>query len=125
VSDRGRLANTPPYIKKPWASCDFGVPCRGKDSSASSVYNRERVLAEARELIDGDRDKDYGPAYVNHDRIARIWEVILGIPIEPSQVALCMAGVKMARLVHTLDKADSWVDLAAYAALGAEMIGAE
>jgi len=39
--------------------------------------------------------------------------VILGIEVQPHQVALCMAGVKLARCVASLDR-DHFVDGAAY-----------
>lgn len=57
----------------------------------------------------------------NHQRIADIWSVVLQQPVTPEQVALCMAGVKMARLVQSPDHEDSWLDLAGYAAVGAEI----
>jgi hypothetical protein len=82
---------------------------------------RGRILDEANRLTHGDRDKNYGTPYVNHKRIADIWTVILGIEITPSQVALCMAGVKIARLVESPDHLDSFVDLAAYAAISGEI----
>lgn len=82
---------------------------------------RDEVLSKAGELINGDRHTDYGEAYANHLRIARIWAVILGHEVEPAQVALCMLGVKVARLSNDIQKADSWIDIAGYAALGAEM----
>ena len=39
---------------------------------------REDILSEAENLINGDRAKDYGDAYVNHKRIADIWSVVMG-----------------------------------------------
>lgn len=86
---------------------------------------REEVLQSAGTLINGDRHADYGSAWDNHKRIADIWSVILKQPVTPSQVALCMVGVKIARLVNDPSKADSWVDIAGYAALGSEMEDAE
>jgi hypothetical protein len=82
---------------------------------------RGEILDEANRLTHGDRDKNYGTPYINHKRIADIWTVILGIEVTPSQVALCMAGVKIARLVETPDHLDSFVDLAAYAAISGEI----
>lgn len=67
------------------------------------------------------RGKDYGTMRENHKRIAAIWAVVLERPVTPEQVALCMAGVKMARLVQSPDHEDSWLDLAGYAAVGAEI----
>jgi hypothetical protein len=82
---------------------------------------REQVLHQAGELINGQRHSDYGTAWENHERIARIWSVVLGVYVKPEQVALCMLGVKIGRLVNDIHKADSWIDIAGYAALGAEM----
>lgn len=87
--------------------------------------NREDVLQSAAALINGDRQADYGSAWDNHKRIADIWSVIMQRPVTPSQVALCMVGVKIARLINDPSKADSWVDIAGYAALGSEMEEAE
>lgn len=88
---------------------------------------RGEILAEANRLTHGDRDKNYGTPYQNHLRIAQIWSVILEKEITPSQVALCMVGVKIARLVETPDHLDSFVDGAAYLAISGELaiIGAD
>lgn len=83
------------------------------------------VLQNAGDLITGDRHVQYGHALDNHLRIARIWSVILQQEITPAQVAACMIGVKLARLVNDNIKPDTWVDIAGYAALGSEMAGTE
>ena len=88
--------------------------------------NRSSLLKSADELINGDRAKDYGDAYQNHDKIAIAWNVIAKSAlarhgrITPSHVALMMDWVKTSRLLNTLDHSDSWVDKAAYSALGGE-----
>ena len=79
------------------------------------------ILAKAINLTTGDRDKNYGTPLVNHQRIATIWSVILEKEITPSQVALCMAGVKMARLIESPNHLDSFVDGAAYFAIAGEI----
>jgi hypothetical protein len=68
------------------------------------------------------RGKDYGTMRENHQRIADIWTVIMQKEVTPEQVALCMAGVKIARLVQSPEHEDSWLDLAGYAAVGAEIL---
>lgn len=83
--------------------------------------NRHEILEAADQLTSGDRDKDYGDPWTNHDRIARIWSVILGQDVTPSQVALCMAGVKLARLVQSPEHVDSFVDGAAYFGIAGEL----
>ena len=81
---------------------------------------REDILKQAEKLINGDRAKDYGDAYVNHKRIADMWSVVFGKEVTVRQVILCMIAMKVARLVHD-SKEDSWVDVCGYAALGGEL----
>lgn len=83
--------------------------------------DRGDILNEAHKLTHGDRDKNYGSPLLNHQRIAAIWSVILEQDVRPDQVALCMAGVKLARLVETPDHTDSFVDGAAYFAIAGEI----
>lgn len=86
------------------------------------MSTRAEVLATAESLINGDRADTYGPPEESFGRIGRIWGAILNLPdIDPSTVALMMAGMKISRASGQLDHEDSYVDLAGYAALGAEM----
>jgi hypothetical protein len=71
-------------------------------------------------LINGEREDDYGTPQENFTRIAAIWSVILGHTVRPDQAALCMAGLKLARLAKGPHE-DSCVDGAAYFALAAEL----
>jgi hypothetical protein len=90
------------------------------------MINRTEILEKADNLIKGDRAKDYGDAYQNHDKIAEGWNVIVQSAfsthgrITPSHVALMMDWVKTARLLNTINHEDSWIDKAGYTALGAE-----
>tara|TARA_R110002153_G_scaffold96348_3_gene230663 strand:- start:2542 stop:2805 length:264 start_codon:yes stop_codon:yes gene_type:complete len=83
---------------------------------------REEILSTAAELINGDRDRDYGDAHKNFQDVARLWSVILETEITEQQFVLCMIMLKAARLMKT-DHEDSWVDLCGYAALGGEKVG--
>ncbi|QQM15159.1 hypothetical protein SEA_TINALIN_71 [Gordonia phage TinaLin] len=83
--------------------------------------NKGDILAKASELVNGNRDKDYGDAKTNHQRIADMWSVVLGKTVEPHEVAACMVLLKVARLVETPDHLDSWVDMAGYAGIGGEI----
>lgn len=83
--------------------------------------NRKDILKTASDLTAGDRNNTYGTPRANHERIAAIWTVILGTPVTAQQVALCMAGVKISRLVTTPDHLDSYVDGAAYLAIAGEI----
>ena len=87
---------------------------------------RDDTLETAQNLINGARAKDYGDAYLNHQRIADGWNVIVRAAMEkhgavlPAHVALMMDWVKTSRLLETITHEDSWVDKAAYSALGSE-----
>lgn len=87
---------------------------------------RDDILDTAKTLINGDRAKDYGDAHLNHQRIADGWNVIVMAAmkkyggIQPAHVALMMDWVKTSRLLETIEHEDSWVDKAAYSALGGE-----
>lgn len=84
--------------------------------------NRLDILAEAMELTEGDRNTQHGNPIDNHQRIAEIWSVLLGIPVTPEKVALCMAGMKLARLAYNPDVMDSYIDGAAYLAIAGEIV---
>jgi hypothetical protein len=82
--------------------------------------DREETLKEAIRLTMGDRNESYDDPFANHTRIAKIWSVILGIEVDATHVALCMAGLKLARLAYKYDD-DSFIDLCAYAAIANEV----
>ena len=87
-----------------------------------TVITKQDLLVEASQLISGQRAEDYGTARDNFGRIASMWQVILETEqITPAQVALCMAALKICRLVNTPDHKDSWIDTAGYIALGGEL----
>lgn len=83
--------------------------------------NRGKILDEAKRLTSTDRQQTYGDPYINHKRIADLWSAYLETEISPSQVALCLCLVKIARLIETPDHLDSFIDLAAYAAISGEI----
>jgi len=83
--------------------------------------DRKKIMNAASDLMDGERAKDYGDAYEMHRRIAIGWTEILSVDVKPHEVALCMAWLKIARLVETPGHEDSYVDLVAYGSLAGEI----
>lgn len=90
---------------------------------------RASALNEARDLITGDRNNQYGPPTQDFQRTAdllnalgyRRMDVQRGATkILASDVAIIIAQVKVSRIMHSRGKRDSWVDLAGYAACGYE-----
>lgn len=90
---------------------------------------RNRLLDAAKEIINGEREGNYGDAYTNFDTIADLWHTYLKRrgpgPLLAEDVALMMALVKVARLASQPTHWDSWLDIAGYAALGAEVADTE
>lgn len=71
---------------------------------------------EATNLVrNGERQAAYGHPSQDFIRTAKIWSGILGVDVSTLQVALCMAGLKISRLVSTPEHRDSLVDLHGYA----------
>jgi hypothetical protein len=88
-----------------------------KPTKEVSAY--ETVLQEAQRLVHGGaRQQTYGGATTGeeYDRAKLIsdgWSLILGVPVEPEQYALCMTWLKIARQVGH-DMRDNLVDAAGY-----------
>lgn len=81
---------------------------------------RTEALERAKELIGGERQSQYGPPSENFARIAAMWSAYLSAPICSADVANMMVLLKVARNAHGASD-DTWVDIAGYAALGAEL----
>ena len=82
------------------------------------------VLEEAKDLIYGQRANDYGDAQSNFQRMADLVNPIIKKAdgnLTATDMALVMIQVKIARLQESPDHEDSWVDIAGYAALGAQI----
>lgn len=84
---------------------------------------RDEILQTACDLINGDRAREYGDAYLNHARIAALWTTYIRSKpddLTPVDVAMMLVLMKVARSIET-PKDDSFIDIAGYAALAGEM----
>lgn len=88
---------------------------------------REGILEAAKQCVCTDREGQYGSPEDNFGLIAKMWSEYLrattGKEIEVSahDVAAMMCLLKIARIATGAPKADSWIDLAGYAACGGEI----
>lgn len=82
---------------------------------------RVDVLEKAKQCVCGDRQQDYGNPENSFDIVAKLWSAFLGVDISACEVAAMMALVKLGRIKTGHSKDDNWVDLAGYAACGAEI----
>ena len=88
--------------------------------------NKSEILKTAENIVNGDREKQYGKAEDNFNTIANLWADYLSVKVEPTEiepkdVAAMLALLKIARIATGHAKEDNWVDLAGYAACGGEI----
>ena len=90
---------------------------------------REYILREAARIVCGDRNAQYGEPEDNFRAIAEFWETYVrercvsrgaAVCIEPADVAMMMVLLKVARTFGGT-KADTYIDIAGYAACAAEV----
>jgi hypothetical protein len=85
------------------------------------ISERARTLRTAEQYVASDRNAQYGTPESNFGMIAEFWSTYLGYPVVAHDVAAMMGLMKIARITTSPDKDDHWIDLAGYAACGAEV----
>ena len=82
---------------------------------------RAETLEAAIKCVCGERQDQYGQPEDNFSTIAELWSVYLKTQVSSLDVAMMMALLKIARIKTGTATEDSFVDLAGYAACGAEI----
>ncbi len=82
------------------------------------------ILEEAKVIINGARREEYGSVTESFGKLAKMWSLILDYEVTPSQVCLCMIGLKITRELN-MHKRDNLVDLAGYSKLLSMLEGDE
>ena len=86
------------------------------------MTTRKEILKQAPDAVCTDREGQYGSPEDNFRRIADLWTAYWGgYPFEPKDVAMMMSLLKIARITTGKHKDDHYIDLAGYAACGAEL----
>lgn len=129
---------------------DEGIGPAGTVEVEDDRSPRGKMLDEANELVNGDRNVSYGDPNQDFRRTGDLWTtwlrdyinehgVVVDIDgndvqpigssiefeLEPHVVAVLMSLLKLSRIAWTPEKGDSWVDVAGYAACGFDCAGAE
>lgn len=81
---------------------------------------RKQILENAIRTVCQDRKDRYGEVENNFKLIADLWSAYLGAAVSAVDVAMMMGMLKMARIKTGKYTQDNFVDLAGYAACGAE-----
>lgn len=91
---------------------------------------RKEILESAMCCVCGDREQDYGTPERNFELIGELWTAYLkakclspeaDICINGGDIATMMCLFKIARIATGRGKADSFIDLAGYAACAGEL----
>jgi hypothetical protein len=82
---------------------------------------RAETLDKAKKCVCGQRETDYGSPEDNFLTIAKLWSAYKNVDFSVIDVAMMMALLKIARIRTGTATEDSFVDLAGYAACGAEI----
>lgn len=77
---------------------------------------------QGQEIVD-ERVSVYGAPVPHFTRVAQMWSAILDVEVQPWQVPLCMAAVKMIRTTETPDYSDNSDDVDGYMNIFRQMIG--
>ena len=83
-------------------------------------------MAEPREGIYGEVDvrvSVYGDPVDTYRRIAQVWSGILGHPVQPVEVPLMMAGLKLVRTQVSPDYSDNSDDIDGYVDIFRKIVG--
>lgn len=86
----------------------------------------DELLARAMELVQGDRQKEYGDKHTNFRRIATLWNQWMLARhdinvLNEYDVAMMMLLLKVARLMNTPGHRDSHADIAGYVSIMEEL----
>lgn len=82
---------------------------------------REELCDLAKHYTTQNRNTSYGEPEQLFKAVADRWSLTLGTTVTSHQVVLCMLDLKVERLKNNPQHVDSWVDIAGYAACGAEI----
>lgn len=113
---------------------DIYLKENGLECCKAEQATRESILAEAARIVTTDRESDYGSPEDSFGLIAELWQPYIksrcvgigaDVCIEPDDVAVLMALLKIARIATGHYKEDSYIDACGYIACGAEIAGRE
>jgi len=90
-----------------------------------NAWTRTGILNQAEQYVSVDRAATHGDMENNFQTIADLWSNYLGISddieLSPTDVAVMMTLLKIARVKSNPANADNWVDACGYMACGGEL----
>lgn len=92
-----------------------------EDSAKTPASPRAQLLKEAEGIVMKDRNSIYGNPEDNFRDIAELWSAYKGLRFTSMDVVIMNMLIKVARLKKTPGYRDGLVDIAGYAACGADI----
>lgn len=90
------------------------------DTTEAKRWRAKDLLTNAADIID-ERSKTHGHYDLTMLRTAKLWTDFLEREVDPMDVAICMALVKLARIMETRNVHDNFLDAVAYFAISGEL----
>ena len=84
-------------------------------------YTRSEILDTAKKLVNVERAHDHGDMEDNFTTIAEYWGIHCGFHISPTDVAVMMCLLKIARQKTNPKNAENYLDLAGYSSCAGEL----
>ena len=105
---------------------------RREGNGARETMTRNEILRAAEKIVSGERQEQYGSPEDNFAAIARYWKCYLDaraknggsdatFTLDADDVAAMMILFKVGRLSTGAGSADTWIDIAGYAACGGQI----
>lgn len=85
------------------------------------LTERSKLLREADDIVNKDRNSIYGNPEDNFKDIAELWSAYKGVHFSSMDIVIMNMLIKVARLKKTPSYRDGLVDIAGYAACGADI----
>lgn len=126
VCKRDAIAMIPGWEESQGACIELSVARQlGKlvlNAETGKLWEPEPILDEAKRLVTGERQAQYGHPSEDFARTAGMWSSLFGWDVQAHQVAMAMICVKLSRIQQTPSKRDSWCDAAGYCQCGLECV---
>ena len=90
------------------------------DTTGAKRLRSKDILTNAADIID-ERARTHGHYDLTMLRTAKLWSDFLEREVDPMDVAICMALVKLARIMETRNLNDNFLDAVAYFAIAGEL----
>jgi len=90
------------------------------DTKEEKSFRAKDILTDAIDTL-AERSKTHGHYDLTILRASKLWSDYLERKIDPMDVAICMALIKLSRIMETRSHHDNWLDICGYLAVGAEL----